>query len=505
MISDKYPIHIRAVHFPKTMLLRRLPNLVIFIFTIYKITETLLQTSIRLQIYHLVCFYVTRTASNDLNSICHNTASENATAEELAIDRPIQKEAVPFIVGYRVLLNLPAMFVCLILGKWSDDHGRKGPMLLPIAGAGLACGLFGVSLAPGYSPVPFQITWLLVGALIYGMCGKSSALGMGAHSYITDCSTEAERTTLIGRLMGTNFVGLCVGALLVSVFYYFSSFEWVLLFVVVSNLCIFFILIFFVMESVVITPSQETGMGYGSTNTLTTDSTEKSIKVNACKTCMGSMKTSFKESLKYIAKERPNSTHVYLRILFAAVLFNQVTKAGEQDSLLLFVVRQEVGWSDGIYGAYLATYYAAMSFNLIIVFPILDHLFKPSDTSLILFGLLMKSVRLVGTALTTNTTLIFVFAVLGSSAGYIISALRSMITKLVGSGEIGVSFALMSFLETFANLFGSVLFTSIYAATVSFFPGTIFIIDAVLHFIMFAVMCWVGWKLKKLPDQESLS
>lgn len=491
-----------------------LPNLVIVIFSIYKITETLLQTSTRLQVYHLVCAHITQTDTRDFNSVCYSYAESDSTHEIL--DHPIQKQAAPFIIGYRVLLNLPAMCVCLVLGSWSDQNGRKGPMILPIIGACLACCVFGISLIPGYPSIPFQMAWLLAGALLYGLCGKSNSLGMGAHSYITDCSTEGERTTLIGRLLGTNFVGLCIGSLLVTVFYYFSSYGWVLLFVAALNLGILSLLILLVRDSLKVSPSESPLGNYGSMWMLEypkhqkqqVERNEGEVKqgnVNKSEGevgkkcgCCQTVSTSLKESWIYIAKVRPNRRHVYIRILLGAVLFNQVTKAGEQDSLLLYVVRQGVGWSDGIYGAYLATYYASMALNLIFVFPVVEHLFQPSDISLILFGLTMKSVRLIGTALTTNTVLIFVFAVLGSPAGYIISALRSLVTKLVDSGEVGTTFAIMSVFETLANLFGSIVFTSVYAATVTVFPGTVFIIDACLHVGMFALMVWLGWRLRNL-------
>ncbi|KAL5111106.1 Solute carrier family 46 member 3 [Taenia crassiceps] len=496
------------------MLQKVLPNLVTVIFSIYKITETLLQTSTRLQVYHLVCAHVTQTDTQDFNSACYSYAESKSTHEVL--DHPIQRQAAPFIIGYRVLLNLPAMFACLVLGSWSDRNGRKGPMILPIIGACLACCLFGISLIPGYSPIPFQMAWLLVGALLYGICGKSNALGMGAHSYITDCSTEGERTTRIGRLLGTNFVGLCIGSLLVTVFYYFSSYGWVLLFVSVLNLSLLILLILLVRDSVIVSSSESALGNYGSMCMLEYSKQPKQQiegnegqvdEENAHKSegevgkkcgCCRTVSNSLKESWDYIAKVRPNRRHIYIRILLGAVLFNQVTKAGEQDSLLLFVVRQCIGWSDGIYGAYLATYYASMALNLIFIFPVIEHLFQPSDISLILFGLAMKSVRLMGTALTTNTVLIFAFAVLGSPAGYIISALRSLITKMVDSGEVGTSFAIMSVFETLANLFGSIAFTSVYAATVTVFPGIVFIIDACLHVGMLGLMIWLGWRLKSL-------
>ncbi|KAM7540947.1 hypothetical protein Aperf_G00000028721 [Anoplocephala perfoliata] len=491
---------------------KRLPNVVIFIFFIYKTTETLLQTTTRLQVYHLVCAYITQTDSTDLNSICHVQPDKTSTEP----DSPMQKQAVPYLIGYRVLLNLPAMFICLILGNWSDLNGRKGPMIIPVVGACLACGLFGGSLISGHPAIPFQMAWLLTGAFLYGLCGKSNAFGMGAHSYITDCSSEAERTTRIGRLLGINFFGLCIGSLLVAFFYYLSSYGWVLLFVIVFNIAILVILVFVVKESVSVEPLDNTGE-YGTLNTVELDSRDNNedcitggekasgsgrVMMKGVSGIYKTIRTSLTESWLYVSKTRPNERHIYIRILLGAVLFNQVTKAGEQDSLLLFLVRRDIGWTDGIYGAYQATYYASMAINLVIVLPIIDYLFHPSDIFLILSGLLMKTIRLIATALTTDTVLIFVYAILGSSAGFIISSLRSMITKLVDSGEVGTSFALMSVLETFANLFGSILFTSIYAATLSVFPGAVFIIDACLHIGMIVLMSWLGLRLKIMPVSE---
>lgn len=309
---------------------------------------------------------------------------------------------------------------------------------------------------------------------------------MGSHSYITDCSNEEERTKFIGHLMGCNFIGLCLGAALVSVFMFLSSFVRVLLLVAIANIVLIFLIILFIKESVYGYIIQQDGKPK-ETESLADENKENLKLCNSWRALLG-----------FFSKTRPDNIHVYLRILFAAILFNQVTKAGEQDSILLYVMQKNIGWTDVIYGAYISSYYASMAFNLIILFPLLEKSLQPSDSTLILVGLMMKTLRLVGTALTTNTYAIFAFAVLGSPAGYIIAALRSLVTKLANEDEVGTCFALMSFVETFANLFGAVLFTSIYAATMRFFPGTVFLIDAGLHVCMFLVIIWIKIRIHKI-------
>ncbi|VDN16592.1 unnamed protein product [Dibothriocephalus latus] len=432
----------------------RLPSLIIFCFGLYKTTETLLQTSVRLQVYHLVCKWLTNSTIREY--LCSPMANykgwTNISDTPAAIlglvelDNRIQRTSVPYIVTYRVLLNLPAMVTCLVLGTLSDTHGRKTTFLAPIVGGALACCLFGVSLIRALPPVPDGVSCLLIGALVYGLAGKSNSFGMGANSYITDCSNEEKRTVYISHLMGANFIGLCIGSGLLSLFLFFTDFGWILLFVCLTNLVIFTLILVFIQESVIIQPDlgDYGSIAYAGNNGENEDQAKSDkrfiqILYSACVT-----------SYKFLVTKRSNNANVYLRCLFGAVLFNQITKAGEQDAIMLYVTRTQVGWSDTLYA----------------------------------------------TGVSHNTYVLFISAVFGSSAGYITTGTRSLISKLVKEDEVGTGFAFMSVLETFANLFGSLLFTSVYASTLSVYPGLVFLMDAMLHGCLFFVMLWLSVRLR---------
>nr|VZI43527.1 unnamed protein product [Spirometra erinaceieuropaei] len=480
----------------------RLPGLIIFSFAIYKTTETLLQTSVRLQIYHLVCRWLTNSSMRDflcspmtnLQDWTNSSDTPSAVFALTELDNRIQRSSVPYIVTYRVLLNLPAMVTCLVLGTLSDTYGRKGTFLAPIVGGALACSLFGVSLIRDIRPVPDSVSCLLIGALVYGISGKSNSFGMGANSYITDCSSDEKRTVYISHLMGANFIGLCIGSALLSFFLFFADFGWILLFVCLTNLAIIALILVFVQETVVI---QSDVGDYGSTVRIETNcDAGKKAENDKPPDILQMISSAFTTSYKFLVARRPNDVHIYLRCLFGAVLFNQITKAGEQDAIMLYVTRNQVGWSDMLYGAYIAAYYAAMAFHLMVILPLISSCFHPSDTSLILYGLFMKIGRLIATAVTSNTYVLFISAVLGSSAGYITTGIRALISKLVKEEEVGTGFAFMSVLETFSNLFGSLLFTSVYAGTLSLYPGLVFLMDAFLHACLLLVMIWLSVRLR---------
>ncbi|MEQ2257428.1 hypothetical protein ILYODFUR_034776 [Ilyodon furcidens] len=56
--------------------------------------------------------------------------------------------------------------------------------------------------------------------------------------------------------------------------------------------------------------------------------------------------------------------------------------------------------------------------------------------------------------------------------------LRSVMSKIVSKSEQGALFAYLSFLEGLFNNVGSAVFSSIYAATVGWYPGFAFLLAA---------------------------
>ncbi|KAF7461182.1 Hypothetical predicted protein [Marmota monax] len=78
-----------------------------------------------------------------------------------------------------------------------------------------------------------------------------------------------------------------------------------------------------------------------------------------------------------------------------------------------------------------------------------------------------------------------------------LSALRSMLSKVVRPTEQGTLFACIAFLETLGGVTAVSAFNGIYSATVAWYPGFTFLLSAGLLFIpvisLWAVKC-INWR-----------
>ncbi|VUZ45431.1 unnamed protein product [Hymenolepis diminuta] len=474
---------------------RLFPELIIACLAFYEVSEALLKTSTRLHILRLSCLNVT----NDYELCRH----QNHMAASPEVDSNIQKVAAPFIISYTILLNGSATFSCLFLGSWSDRHGRKTVILLSLVGQVLTCICFSLSYIPDIGYIPGGATCLLVGAFIYGMSGKSNTFLVGASSYVTDCSTVEERTRLLSRLIGVGFFGNCVGFALVSLLSLFITFQWIILTVAIVATVLFMIILILIKESVVndteIEPIVQNHKEYGTKErsdksehfqkrrqkklTLSTrnEDSEDPILIEANKTERNGICFTLVHIVNFLYRKREQNDRGRMIILLIYCFISHIVKVGENDAMLLYVTRERVGWDDKLYGAYLSANYIAMSMQLLLIYPLLEKFFKPSDETCIIFGASIKVASLAATGLTNRTSLIFVYGLLGSFGAFVGCASRSSLTKLTSDEEVGIVLSLTSFLEVVASTIGSGIFTEIFIKTAITSPGTVLFVLSALQ------------------------
>jgi len=102
-----------------------------------------------------------------------------------------------------------------------------------------------------------------------------------------------------------------------------------------------------------------------------------------------------------------------------------------------------------------------------------------------------------------HTWLIFLAAVVAAPSAFVVASCKSIISKLVGEDELGRAFSLVSCGESAAGLAGSVLFTSVYAATVSVMPGLAFLLDSALMAALLCVHLVVAHRMTKSSSSSS--
>ena len=102
-----------------------------------------------------------------------------------------------------------------------------------------------------------------------------------------------------------------------------------------------------------------------------------------------------------------------------------------------------------------------------------------------------------------HTWLIFLAAVVAAPSAFVVASCKSIISKLVGEDELGRAFSLVSCGESAAALAGSMLFTAVYAATVSVMPGLAFLLDSALMAALLCVHLVVAHRMTKSSSSSS--
>lgn len=81
--------------------------------------------------------------------------------------------------------------------------------------------------------------------------------------------------------------------------------------------------------------------------------------------------------------------------------------------------------------------------------------------------------------------------VIGALHGATPVAIRSRLSKLVTNDEVSTLFGLMSMFEALCPIVGTVLFTTVFDASIDTYPGLVFQIAAFLLIIPFLIFAWI--------------
>lgn len=137
-----------------------------------------------------------------------------------------------------------ALFVASYYGALSDRKGRK--VVLKIAGLGniLMTGAYIITMK--YQNI-FGISLLFVAPVLRGLLAGDSVISAAIQSYISDCTTSAERTVVFGHMVSALYLGAAIGpsaaSLIIKQTGTIMSIFYVVLFInILFELFVFFIL-----------------------------------------------------------------------------------------------------------------------------------------------------------------------------------------------------------------------------------------------------------------------
>ncbi|XP_013858715.1 solute carrier family 46 member 3 [Austrofundulus limnaeus] len=393
---------------------------------------------------------------SDNTSRCAASNSSNHTN----LHKEVQKQASLFSLYSEVLSTIPSLIMTLMLVAYSDRAGRKVTIIMPLIGTLLYTVAF---LAVSF----FELNvYLLIGSTFLSSLfgGLGTFLG-GCFAYVADLCEEDRQKTL--RMAGLDMmIGLLSGAASISTGYFLraAGFNWPFLTSALIQCLILLYAVFILGETVKRAPTD------GSPGRAAL----KQIIIRIYRIFAGTS-CRFKAVL------------ALLMAIFTSFSFAYI---GGVNMVTLYELNEPLCWSEILigYGSALSTAVFVVSFLGVSA---LTYCGVP-QLVIVLLGILSVASGMSLMAFAKTTVVMFIVRIPMLLSIMPFAVLRSMMSKIVSKSEQGALFAYVSFLENFTTNVSSAVFSSIYFATVAWYPGFVFLLSAVLCAIPLSALLTVA-------------
>ncbi|KAI4877749.1 hypothetical protein NFI96_016179 [Prochilodus magdalenae] len=391
-----------------------------------------------------------------------------------SIQQAVQTEMSHFLLQSELMFLLPSLFSSLLLVSYSDYRGRKVAMVPPLMGDFLFtlsyCVVSWFSLSLGY---------LLAAAFLAGLLGGPNTLIGGCFSYVADrCQEElaGKKTVQMARLDAVLGALSGVGSLCTGFFIRAAGFSWP--FFTASMLHLLNLLyVLIVLEE---PPGQNLPLRPSNPGPATGPPLLSRSQFVA-----GRLQGVY---LLFAASTRRRN--MALVLLLSAFIFYKVSNLGGISIFILYELNAPLCWDEVLvgYGSALSTLIYLSSFAGVALLS----QWLP-DAHIVLLGLLSVAVGLCMAAFAKTTPLMFLVRLPLLLSIMPAPVMRSMMSKLVPSSEQGAVFACVAFVEMLSMGLAFPVFSSIYAATISWFSGFSFLLAAGLTLVPAALIGAVLW------------
>lgn len=408
-------------------------------------------------IYPLVQQYVYRRLWQEVTGTTY-PVSDNATRcaeggsdNHSSYHKEVQRQASLFSLYTELFSTIPSLVVTLMLVAYSDRGGRKITIIMPLIGTLIYTLAF---LAVSYFELDIHL--LIASSFVSALFGGLGTFLGGCFAYVADLCDDGRQKTL--RMAGVDMmIGLLSGVASISTGYFLraAGFNWPFLTSALCQCLILLYAIFILEETVKKAP----------THSIIIDGPPQR---SAIKQMLYGVYHMFAG-----ASRRSKTVLALLILIFTSFSFAYV---GGISLITLYELDEPLCWTEILigYGSALSTTVFLTSFLGVSV---LTYCGVP-QLLIVLMGILSVVSGMVLLAFAKTTLLMFVVRVPMLLSIMPFPVLRSMTSKIIPKSEQGALFACLSFLESLTNNVSAAVFNSVYAATVAWFPGFIFLLSA---------------------------
>ncbi|XP_076310146.1 lysosomal proton-coupled steroid conjugate and bile acid symporter SLC46A3-like isoform X2 [Tachypleus tridentatus] len=397
------------------------------------------------------------------------------TCEDLRNDSiheaPVQKMANNYQMLGIAIATIPGAIVTIMMGPWSDKHGRKIPMILPLFGMVIE-NILCIFLA-----LYFQIpsVYILLAYFSGGIFGGFSCVITGIYSYVTDVSSSKSRTFRYGVADLFFALGLPIGTLTGGQIFKYWGYNAVFgTSAVILLLAILYIWLF--LED----------------SLLLEDKSSFKRKILDIFNI-----SDWKASIYSCLKMRPGNARVRILLLIISMCFIVVSYIGNSTIGYLYAQRM-YNWDVTEYSN-VSTIFTILSAVIMSgLIPLLTKVFVVKDAVLGILGLTSYISQSLGRAFAFQKWIYYAASAFGTLNGAAPVAVRASLSKSIHNNEIGKVFSFMSVCEAVTPIIAGVVFSQVYNYSLGIFLGIVYLMSIVWLLVPLAVFFAPGLNNQKL-------
>lgn len=397
---------------------------------------------------------VTNTTYPEFDNItrCTNSSGSNGTSYE----EEVQKRASLLSLYTELFTAIPSFIVTILLVAYSDRGGRKIAIIMPVIGTLLyITGLLTISY------FEFNIYFTIGCSLVSSLFGGFGTFLGGCFAYVADISKNDRQKTL--RLAGVDMIlGVLGGAAALSTGHYLKAagFNWPFITSALGLIILLLYVVFVLEETVKKVPPDAFTL-----DSPPQGSAIKQMFYGICHVFTG-------------GDCRVRATLIIILVAFTIFVFADM---GGVSLITLYELNKPLCWTEITigYGSALGTMVFVTSFFGVMAFSYL----RVPQTLIVLIGLLSFMSGMIMVSFAKTTQMMFLARVPMFLCAMPFPVLRSMMSKIVSKAEQGALFACISCMESITSTVSVAAFNSIYAATVAWYSGFVFLLSAGLCII----------------------
>ncbi|KAI8126976.1 Solute carrier family 46 member 3 [Lucilia cuprina] len=440
----------------------------------YNLSATILKNRIIFQTCTVVFDYNT--------TDCQKLSTRNTSHYIVDIEEKVQPYVARLFMTSSVIQSIVPAFCGTYVGAWSDRFGRKPLLIASFSGYFLFYAI--TSIISHFSDTGDVSPWYyLLASLPLSLLGDSVTYSIATLCYISDVSTTEERPYRMVFYEAVIYIGLMTGSFTSGYIYrdYTSS----TLIFSISALCLLFatlFIIFVIPESLQVQSTGNNDEG----NPLVEEQNLKNLFD------IKNLKDMYKTCFKF----REYETRTVILLIVSTLVICAFVVDGSVTVFYLFI-REKFHWNIREY-----TTYETLS----ILVPVLGNIFgiwllrkviRIPLLNLAIVGLLSNVCNCLMKGFAAINWQLYLAILLGALKSIVNPMLRTVLTKILPSNELGKIFSFISALNAFVPFIASPLYTIVYGFTLKSFSGFFNILSANFYLLAIGLILVVIRKKQK--------